>query len=408
VARPALAAETLRVSPEVADIFRAHGPAWRRANAGHVSLGQLKVMSAIERCRTAALGGHVARCEKCDHTHIAYNSCRNRHCPKCQGAAAKEWLTDREAELLPVPYYHVVFTLPAPIADIAYQNKAAIYAILFKAAAETLITIAADPKHLGARIGLTAVLHTWGSALTHHPHVHCIVPGGGLSPDSERWISCRPGFFLPVRVLSRLFRRLFLEQLGAAHIAGRLHFFGDHAPLAERHAFAAYLAPLRKIEWVVYAKRPFAGPEAVLAYLSRYTHRVAIANSRLIALGDNGVTFRWKDYRAKGRERQKVMTLASDEFIRRFLIHVLPGGFHRIRHYGLFANGGRAENLARARELLGVSPTQSEPHDTDSDEPPMHSLPCPCCGGRMIIIETFERAATPRTRPSSPITIDTS
>jgi hypothetical protein len=395
---------------EVADIFRAHGPAWRRANAGHVSLGQLKVMSAIESCRTAALGGHVARCEKCRHTLIAYNSCRNRHCPKCQGSAAKEWLTDREAELLPVPYYHVVFTLPAPIADIAYQNKAAIYATLFKAAAETLITIAADPKHLGARIGLTAVLHTWGSALTHHPHVHCIVPGGGLSPDSERWISCRPGFFLPVRVLSRLFRRLFLEQLATAHAAGRLHFFGDHAPLADRSAFAAYLAPLRKIEWVAYAKRPFAGPEAVLAYLSRYTHRVAIANSRLIAFDDNGVTFRWKDYRAKGPERHKVMTLTSDEFIRRFLIHVLPSGFHRIRHYGLFANSGRAENLARARDLLGVPAPQDEPDDADAsdDEPPASLLPCPCCGGRMTIIEIFERGSTPKTRPPSPTRIDTS
>jgi hypothetical protein len=395
---------------EVADIFRDHGPAWRRVNAGHVSLGQLKVMSAIERCRTAALGGHVARCEKCSHTHIAYNSCRNRHCPKCQGAAAKEWLADREAELLPVPYYHVVFTLPAPIADIAYQNKAAIYAILFKAAAETLLTIAADPRHLGARIGLTAVLHTWGSALTHHPHIHCIVPGGGLSLDGTRWISCRPGFFLPVRVLSRLFRRLFLEQLAAAHEAGRLHFFGAHAPLAERRAFAAYLAPLREVEWVVYAKRPFAGPEAVLAYLSRYTHRVAIANSRLVAFDEAGVTFRWKDYRANGRERHKVMTLATDEFIRRFLIHVLPSGFHRIRHYGLFANGGRADNLARARELLGVSPTQSEPDDADAnaDEPPTSLPPCPGCGGRMIIIEIFERGSTPRTRPSTPIRIDTS
>jgi len=368
----------------------------------------MKVMSAIEHCRTAALGGHVARCEKCDHTRIAYNSCRNRHCPKCQGAAAKEWLADREAELLPVPYYHVVFTLPAPIADIAYQNKAEIYAILFKAAAETLITIAADPKHLGARIGLTAVLHTWGSALTHHPHVHMIVPGGGISLDGTRWVSCRPGFFLPVRVLSRLFRRLFLERLVAAHNAGRLHFFGDHAPLAERRAFAAHLAPLRKIEWVVYSKPPFGGPQAVLAYLSRYTHRVAIANSRLIAFDGADVTFRWKDYRAKGRERAKIMTLATHEFIRRFLIHVLPGGFHRIRHYGLLANGGRVENIARARELLGVSPTQSEPCDTGADEPPMLSHPCPCCGGRMIIIETFERGATPHTRPTSPIKIDTS
>src|SRR5260221_8422302 len=382
----------VRPALEIADIFRDHGPAWRRANAGHVSLGQLKVMSAIESCRTAALGGHVARCEKCAHTHIAYNSCRNRHCPKCQGAAAKSWLADREAELLPVPYYHVVFTLPAPIGAIAYQNKAVIYGILFKAAAETLITIAADPKQLGARIGLTAVLHSWGSALTHHPHVHIIVPGGGISLDGERWISCRPGFFLPVRVLSRLFRRLFLEELVAAHDAGRLQFFGDHAPLVERQAFAAYLASLRKTEWVVYSKRPFGGPEARLAHLSRYKHRVAIANSRLIALDDAGVTFTWKDYRANGSDRAQVMTLAIDEFIRRFLIHVLPGGFHRIRHYGLFANGGRAENIARARHLLNVPTTQNEPSDADStgdSEPQTLAHPCPCCGGRMIIIETL-------------------
>jgi hypothetical protein len=402
------------VSPpslEVADIFRDHGPAWRRANAGHVSLGQLKVMSAIETCRTATLGGHVARCEKCAHTHIAYNSCRNRHCPKCQGAAAKEWLAERETELLPVPYFHVVFTLPAPIGDIAYHNKAVIYDILFKAAAETLLTIAADRKHLGARIGITAVLHTWGSALTHHPHVHMIVPGGGIALDGERWVCCRPGFFLPVRVLSRLFRRLFLERLVAAHDAGRLQFFGDHAQLAERHAFTAYLAPVRKAEWVVYAKRPFGGPETVLAYLSRYTHRVAIANSRLIALDDTGVAFTWKDYRAKGRERAKVMTLAIDEFIRRFLIHVLPSGFHRIRHYGLFANGGRAENIARARQLLNVPATLREPTDADSaddEEPQALSHACPCCGGRMIIIETFERGGAPRYRPTASIRIDSS
>ena len=313
-----------RPSLEVADIFRGHGPAWRRANAGHVSLGQLKVMSAIESCRTAALGGHVARCEKCAHSQISYNSCRNRHCPKCQGAAAKDWLAAREADLLPVPYYHVVFTLPAAIADIAYQNKTVIYDLLFKASAETLTTIAADPKHLGARVGITSVLHTWGSAMTHHPHVHMIVPGGGISLDGERWVACRPGFFLPVRVLSRLFRRLFLEKLLAAHKAGHLKFFGDHAALADAQAFAAYLAPLRRAEWVVYAKRPFGGPQAVLAYLSRYTHRVAIANSRLIACDRTGVTFRWKDYRAEGRDRQKVMTLATAEFIRRFLIHVLP------------------------------------------------------------------------------------
>ena len=405
MARPAL---------EVADIFRGHGAAWRRANAGHVSLGQLKVMSAIESCRTAALGGHVARCEACAHTHIAYNSCRNRHCPKCQGAAAKDWLAEREAELLPVPYFHVVFTLPAPIGDIAYQNKAVVYDILFKAAAETLITIAADPKHLGARIGLTAVLHTWGSALTHHPHVHIIVPGGGLSPGGERWISCRPGFFLAVRVLSRLFRRLFLERLVAAHNAGRLHCFGNHAPLADRRAFAAYLAPLRKIEWVVYSKRPFGGPQAVLAYLSRYTHRVAIANSRLIAFDGAGVTFRWKDYRAKGRERAKIMTLATHEFIRRFLIHVLPRGFHRIRHYGLFGNGGRAQNIARARALLDVPKPRSDGADAaspETSEPHVLSHPCPSCGGRMIVIETFERGRAPGyrpTAPTAPLRIDTS
>ncbi len=391
---------------EVADIFRAHGPALRRAQAGHLSLGQLKVMSAIESCRTAALGGHVAACQDCSHSHIAYNSCRNRHCPKCQGAAAKDWLAARQAELLPVEYYHVVFTLPAPIADIAYQNKAAVYGILFKAAAETLITIAADPKHLGARIGMTAVLHTWSSALTHHPHVHCIVPGGGLSPDGERWISCRPGFFLPVRVLSRLFRRLFLERLVAAHEAGRLRFFGDLRHLADSQAFDAYLSPLRKAEWVVYAKRPFAGPEAVLAYLSRYTHRVAIANTRLIALDDKGVTFKWKDYRAKECHRQKVMTLATDEFIRRFLIHVLPQGFHRIRHYGLFANGGRTENLARVRVLLDLPTPQNETEPVaEGDQPPALAQPCPCCGGRMIIIETFERGGEPRAPPTGRIGI---
>jgi len=387
---------------EVQDIFRACGPAWRKANAGHLSLGQLKVMAAIERCRTAALGGHVAACEDCGHIHVAYNSCRNRHCPKCQGAAARDWLAARQAELLPVPYYHLVFTLPAPVADIAYHNKAAVYGLLFKAAAETLITIAADPKHLGARIGLTAVLHTWGSAMTHHPHVHCIVPGGGLSPAGDSWISCRPGFFLPVRVLSRLFRRLFLQKLAAAHQAGHLQFFGAHARLVDHDEFAAYLAPLRKIEWVVYAKPPFAGPQSVLAYLSRYTHRVAISNSRLIRFDDNGVTFKWKDYRTNGRDRQKLMTLATDEFIRRFLIHVLPTGFHRIRHYGLFANGGRSENLVRLRELLNLPPPpdQTEPN-TEADETPSLAQPCPCCGGPMVVIDTFEPGCPPRAPPTS-------
>jgi hypothetical protein len=397
---------------EVADIFRDHGAAWRRANAGHVSLGQLKVMSAIERCRTAALGGHVARCEDCTHTVIAYNSCRNRHCPKCQGAAARQWLAEREAELLPVGYFHVVFTLPGPIADIAYQNKAVIYDLLLRTAAETALTIAADPKHLGARIGITAVLHTWGAAMTHHPHVHMIVPGGGIALDGSRWLSCRPGFLLPVPVLSRLFRGRFLQKLRAAHNANQLQFFGQHAHLAKPKAFAAYLAPLRKIEWYLYSKPPFGGPEAVLAYLSRYTHRVAIANRRLIAVNNNGVTFRYRDYRADGRARYKRMTLATDEFIRRFLIHVLPNGFHRIRHYGLFANGNRAANIARARELLAVParPNQPDTPEAGIDEAHM-SRPCPCCGGRMIIIETFERGCEPKHRPtpaSAAIRIDTS
>jgi predicted Zn-ribbon and HTH transcriptional regulator len=403
-----------RPAPEVADIFRDFGAAWRRANAGHVSLGQMKVMSAIERCRTAALGGHVARCEKCSYTHIAYNSCRNRHCPKCQGTAAKEWLAEREAELLPVPYFHVVYTLPAPIADLAYHNKAVIYDILFRASAEATVTIAADPKRLGARIGITCVLHTWGSAMIHHPHVHMIVPGGGLSVDRSRWVSCRPNFFLPVRVLSRLFRRLFLEQLVAAHEAGRLQFFGQHAALADTAAFAAFLASLRRAEWVVYSKKPFGGPEAVLAYLSRYTHRVAISNRRLIAVEETGVTFKYKDYRIEGPHRYKTMTLATGEFIRRFLIHVLPKGFHRIRHYGLFANGNRAENIARARELLATPAPQQQPETTATSEPDQPCVlphPCPCCGGRMIIIETFARGCEPKHRPTpapATIRIDTS
>ena len=396
---------------EVADIFRAHGPAWREANAGHVSLGQLKAMSAIETCRTAALGGHVARCEDCAHTAIAYNSCRNRHCPKCQGAAARAWLAEREAELLPVPYYHLVFTLPAAVADIAYQNKATVYDLLFKASSETLITIAADPRRLGARVGAISVLHTWGSALTHHPHVHMIAPGGGLSLDGLRWVACRPGFFLPVRVLSRLFRRLFLEKLMAAFDAGQLQFVGVHADLSARDAFMAFLAPLRATEWVVYCKRPFGGPEAVLAYLARYTHRVAISNSRLIALQDGAVAFRWKDYRIKGRDRQKTMTLPVPEFIRRFLLHVLPSGFHCIRHYGLFASGARAQNIAQARRLLAKAarPRQdAAAHHPGDDAPPTSSPPCPCCGGRMIIIETFERGGYQRPAAPSKIRIDTS
>jgi hypothetical protein len=386
-------------SLEVADIFRIAGPACRAAHAGHLSLHQLRVMSAIEHCRTAALGGHVEACEDCGHWRIAYNSCRNRHCPKCQGAAARTWLAKREADLLPVGYFHVVFTLPAEVADIAFQNKGAVYDLLFRAASETMLTIAADPKHLGARIGITAVLHTWGSALTHHPHVHMIVPGGGIALDGSRWVSSRPAFLLPVRVLGKLFRRLFLSRLIALHEAGRLAFFGSMAQLADRRAFMRRLAPVRKKRWVVYAKAPFAGPEAVLAYLSRYTHRVAISNRRLLAFNEAGVTFRYKDYRRDGADRQQVMTLAADEFIRRFLLHVLPRGFHRIRHYGLLAGTARKAGLALARALLAVAP----PPDNDTPEEPVDPRPpCPCCGGRLVIIETFARWSQPRAPPHGP------
>jgi hypothetical protein len=378
---------------EVADVFRRHGAGWRAANEGHLSLAQRRVMTAIEICRTEALGGHVERCDDCAHMRVAYNSCRNRHCPKCQWSAAQRWMEARAAELLPVPYYHVVFTLPAALAAIAFQNKARVYGLLFQAAAETLTTIAGDAKHLGAEIGLTAVLHTWGQNLDHHPHVHCIVPGGGLSPDRERWVECRPGFFLPVRVLSRLFRRLFLEGLASAFDAGELRFFGELAVLEERRAFLAYLDPCRKQEWVVYAKQPFAGPAQVLAYLARYTHRVAIGNSRLVELTDEHVTFRWKDYRANSRSKGKVMTLAAGEFMRRFLMHVLPDGFHRIRHYGLFANGHRVENLALCRERLDVSMRSTDSGgigNADQSKAPVEPPPCPCCGGRMRIVESFD------------------
>ena len=384
---------------EVADIFRASGRAWREQRAGHISLAQLKVMSAIERCRSAELGGHVLRCSHCEQLQIAYNSCRNRHCPKCQSSAAKRWLSARQAELLPVEYYHVVFTLPAPLSELAYYNKAVMYNLLFQAAAETLLTIARDPKHLGARIGLSMVLHTWGSALTHHPHVHCIVPGGGFSNDGAQWIACKKGFFLPVRVLSRLFRRLLLDKLREAHHAGKLKFFGQHQALADTKAFDNWCKPLRQQEWVVYAKRPFSGPEAVLAYLSRYTHRVAIANRRLIAHDERGVTFKWKDYRCKGRNRYKTMTLDTEEFIRRFLMHVLPDGFHRIRHYGLFANTVRSNNLNKARELLEVAATPTDSEDQRCDSPPKAAFVCPLCAAPMIIIEVFTRNHYPRAPP---------
>jgi hypothetical protein len=384
---------------EVADIFRAAAAGYRAAQAVHLSLDQLKVMSAIETCRTAALGGHVDGCDDCGHLRIAYNSCRNRHCPKCQGAAARAWLAERKADLLPVGYFHVVFTLPAEVADIAWQNKAVVYDLLFKAASEAMVMIAADPKHLGARVGITAVLHTWGSAMTHHPHVHMIVPGGGISPDGTRWIGSRPAFLLPVRALSKLFRRLFLTRLLELHAAGKLVFFGQSEGLGDRRAFARHVAPLRRKKWHVYAKAPFKGPEAVLTYLARYTHRVAIANRRLIAFDKGGVTFRYKDYRRTGPDRQQVMTLHPHEFMRRFLLHVLPRGFHRIRHYGLLASGARKANIARVRELLAAAPP-AEPVEPLEQPDPLP--PCPCCGGRMRIIETFGRWNQPRAPPRAP------
>ena len=408
-----------RPALEIADIFRDHGPAWREANRGHVSLCQLKAMSAIESCRTAALGGHVARCENdaCGHTHVAYNSCRNRHCGKCQGSAARAWLEAREAELLPVPYFHVVFSLPAEIGDIAHQNKAVVYDLLMKVSADVMTTIAADPEHLGAKIAITSVLHTWGSAMMHHPHVHMIVPGGGLSPDGSKWIRASAKFLLPVRVLSALFRRRMLEALVAAHRAAKLQFFGEHADLADSAAFAGYLEPLKNKKWHVYAKRPFGGPQAVLAYLARYTHRVAISNRRLLRADAHGVTFKYKDYRIDGPGRYRTMTVHPHEFIRRFLIHVLPKGLHRIRHYGLLANGQHEANLAKARELLRVKtidPADDDLRrgdDAEPDAPAVSRRPCPCCGSAMLIIDAFEGVCRPRphAHPSHATTrIDTS
>ena len=383
---------------EVAEIFRRHGDAYRQARAGHLGLTERRVMSAIELCRTAALGGHVEHCADCGLVRIAYNSCRNRHCPKCQGLARAAWLAQRQAELLPVPYFHVVFTLPAAAADIAFQNKATVYAILFQTAAETLCTIAAEPRHLGAEIGVVTVLHTWGQNLQHHPHVHCVVPGGGLSLDGTRWVACRPGFFLPVRVLSRFFRRLFLDKLRTAFDSGNLSFFGNLTSLADAATFEQHLAKLRRLEWVVYAKPPFGSPDQVLAYLGRYTHRVAIANSRLVSFEQRQVSFRWRDYRHHGKT--KVMTLEASEFIRRFLLHTLPDGFHRIRHYGFLANGHRRAKLAHCRQLL-AAPTPVPPAPANYRERYQQltgrSLDlCPCCGGPMVPLGPLPRTTRQR------------
>jgi Putative transposase/Transposase zinc-binding domain len=374
---------------EVADVFRCYGDAYRRVHEHHLGRVEQRVMSAIELCRTAALGGHTEVCAECGLVRCAYNSCRNRHCPKCQAVARAEWIAARQAELLPVPYFHVVFTLPAAVAEIAFQNKETVYAILLRTAAETLRTIAADPRHLGAEIGLIAVLHTWGQTLHHHPHVHCVVPGGGLSPDGMRWVACRPGFFLPVRVLSRLFRRLFLAELDAAFAVGQLGFFGELAEFAEPVAFARRLNEARQVEWVVYAKPPFGGPGQVLAYLGRYTHRVAISNARLVSMADGQVAFRWKDYRHHGRA--KVMTLEADEFIRRFLLHTLPDGFHRIRHYGFLANGHRGDKLGLSRRLLHVQATDPPPDKAKDEASSPAPVRCPCCGGVMMITGILPR-----------------
>ncbi len=392
----------MRPALEVADIFRQHGPAYRRAHAGRLGLLHTRVMRAIEQCRTTTLGGHVERCDVCHEERISYNSCRNRHCPKCQSLARAQWLEDRQAELLECEYFHVVFTLPRAIAAMAYQNKRVLYALLFQASAETLATIAADPKHLGAELGFISILHTWGQNLIHHPHVHCVVPGGGLSPDGQRWIACRPGFFLPVRVLSRLFRRLFLEGLNRAFAEGTLTFHGDLAPLADRANWEAALAPFRDTEWVVYAKRPFGGPKQVLEYLGRYTHRVAISNSRLVSLNEGEVTFRWKDYRQESAPKR--MRLDAHEFIRRFLLHVLPRGLQRIRHYGLLGNRHRAVKLARCRALLAMPAPAATPSLRTLDYRDRYEWltgrslrRCPvCAGGTWVCIETFPAGTFPR------------
>jgi len=386
---------------EVAEVFRRYGAAYRQQHAGSLSRGQRRVMSAIELCRTAALGGHLEQCDCCGHPRPAYHSCRNRHCPKCQSLARAQWLEDRQAELLPVEYFHVVFTVPEEIAALAYQNKEVVYGILFRATAETLRTLAADPQHLGAEIGFFAVLHSWGQNLLHHPHLHCVVPGGGLAPDGKRWIACRPGFFLPVNVLSCLFRRLFLDYLQAAFEQGQRHFFSSLERLRDPHAFAHYLAPLRQIDWVVHAKPPFGGPEQVLNYLGRYTHRVAISNNRLLDIEDGKITFRWKDYRHNDRPR--VMTLEADEFIRRFLLHVLPDGFQRIRHYGFLAHRYRKAKLALCRQLLGVALTavvkrQDQPDYRDLYEKLTgRSLrECPVChAGHMVVIASLPASGRP-------------
>lgn len=367
---------------EVADILRQYGAAFRQRFP--LLPEQRRVMQAIEVCRTAVLGGHLEQCDSCSYQRVAYNSCRNRHCPKCQALAQRRWLEARLADVLPVPYFHVVFTLPEQLAMVALQNKRVVYNLLFSAAAKTLLTVARDPKHLGAELGFLAVLHTWSQTLRHHPHLHCVIPGGGLSLDGQQWICCRPQFFLPVKVLARLFRRLFLEGLQLAFVKGQLQFHGSLTYLAQPHAFARFLRSLRTREWWVYAKPPFAGPAQVLAYLGRYTHRVAISNHRLRSCHNGAVTFSWKDY-ARGNY-SSLMTLSTDEFLRRFLLHVLPRGFQRLRQFGLLANRHRRLKLQRCRVLL-AGPTSVAPLSRPSLwclTPPADLRLCPACHtGRM-------------------------
>jgi len=374
-------------APELADIFRRHGPAYRQAHS--LPLHQLKLMRAIETCRTPALGGVVEWCERCQFAHLKYRSCRNRHCPKCQGAARQKWLQQRRAEILPAVYFHVVFTLPEALAAIAFYNKKPLYDLLFRITSETLLTIAKDPRRLGVELGFFAVLHSWGQNLHFHPHLHCVVPGGGLSPDRRQWIHARRQYLLPVKVLSAYFRRRFLEQLEKLYAAGRLQFFGEIEALADPAAFARYLAPLRQAPWVVYAKPPFGGPLQVLQYLGRYTHRVAISNRRLLRLEDGQVSFAWKDYRTKPPDQQvKVMTVAAEEFIRRFLQHALPTGLQRIRYYGFLAGCHRTARLALCRRLLAPPSSALLPQipPLPVQSPSRH---CPRCGGilaRMVIL----------------------
>lgn len=405
---------TARPTIELADVMRRHGNDYVRRHGGHLGRVERRVVSAITLCRTAALGGHVVTCQDCRAGRVAYNSCRNRHCPKCQGPARAEWLAARQGELLPVPYFHVVFTVPAPVAVIAFQNKAIVYDILFKAAAEAMTTLAANPRRLGAKIAAIAVLHTWGQALTHHPHLHCVVPGGGLSLDGSRWIHGKVDFFLAVKPLARLFRRLFLERLRTAFADSKLAFFGEQAALADPDRFATHLTTLRRINWVVYAKKPFGGPAQVLAYLGRYTHRVAIANSRLVSCDDHHVTFTWKDYRQQGATR--VMHLAPNEFIRRFLLHALPDGFHRIRHIGFLANGHRTAKLTLCRSLLGIAEATTSlcgarpvsGGSPDRSTSPKETWSCPLCGGVARVTSFLPPGFTPFVDPCQGFRCDTS